>query len=247
MIKKESNLAIIIPARISSTRLKDKPLIKIGNLTLIEHVISNLKDHFFHNLYVATDDKKIASIVEKFDAVTAIMTDENCPSGSDRVFQALQKIDNNKNIDYVLNIQGDMPFLNYSLIDNLVKMIKTNNYDIVTPISKVNKEKALSESNVKVVIDKQGKALYFSRSLIPFGSEDFFYHIGIYAFKRTSLEKFIKLEQTSYEKCEKLEQLRALQHGMSIGTYITKEIPISIDTEHDLEEAKKYYNKYIKK
>jgi len=122
-------------------------------------------------------------------------------------------------------------------------MLKTGEYDIVTSGVKIGRDIAQSESNVKVVVDKQGRALYFSRSMIPHGGEEFLYHVGIYGFKSQALEKFIKLEQSNYEICEKLEQLRALENGMKIGVCVSDEIPLSVDTKDDLEKANLYYSK----
>ncbi len=237
-----SDVVIIVSSRIGSTRLPRKALAKIGNKTLIEHVVHRLKSSFDGNLYVATDSLEIANLVRKADAI-AIMTDEDCPTGSDRVFQAFQTIPHHDKIKYVINVQGDMPFVDLVVIGQIITMLKTGDYDIVTSGVKVDKDIVQSESNVKVVVDKYGKALYFSRSMIPHGGKEFLYHVGIYGFKSEALEKFIKLEQSEYELCEKLEQLRALENGMKIGVCISNEIPISVDTKEDLEKANLYYSR----
>ncbi len=236
-----SDVVIIVPSRIGSTRLPKKALAKIGNKTLIEHVVLRIKSEFKGNLYVATDSEEIANLVKKSDAI-AIMTDEDCQTGSDRVFQAFKTIPHNDKIKYVINIQGDMPFVDLHVVGQIITMLKTEDYDIVTSGVKVGKDVAQAESNVKIVVDKYGKALYFSRSMIPHGGEEFLYHVGIYGFKIEALEKFIKLERSKYEVCEKLEQLRALENGMKIGVCISSEIPISVDTREDLEKANLYYS-----
>ena len=236
-----SDVVIIVPSRIGSTRLPKKALEKIGSKTLIEHVVLRIKSKFKGNLYVATDSEEIANLVKKSDAI-AIMTDEDCPTGSDRVFQAFKTIPHNDKIKYVINVQGDMPFVDLHVVGQIITMLKTEDYDIVTSGVKVGKDIAQAESNVKIVIDKQGRALYFSRSMIPHGGEEFLYHVGIYGFKVEALEKFIKLKKSKYEICEKLEQLRALENGMKIGVCVSNEIPVSVDTRRDLEKANLYYN-----
>ncbi len=234
------NVAIIIPSRIGSTRLPRKALAKIGNKTMIEHVVCHLCDVGGSNLYVATDSKEIARVVERL-GVIAIITNENCPTGSDRIFQALKKIPEQDKIKFVINVQGDMPFIQKKTVEQVIGILEKGNYDIVTPVVKVNKDLAESSSNVKVVVNQKNDALYFSRSMLPYGSKEFLYHVGIYGFKRDALERFVTLEHGKYENIENLEQLRALEHGMKIGVCQSTEIPISVDTLEDLDNAIKHY------
>ncbi|MDP4708885.1 MAG: 3-deoxy-manno-octulosonate cytidylyltransferase [Rickettsiaceae bacterium] len=235
-----SDVAIIIPSRIGSTRLPRKALAKIGELSLIEHVVRGLKDVAGNNVYVATDSEEIAALAELSGAI-AIMTDEDCATGSDRVFQAFQKIPGRDKIKYIINIQGDMPFVKAAIVNKIIDGLKNGIGDIVTPVVKVDEDIALSNSNVKVVTNNLGQAMYFSRSLIPHGASEFLYHVGIYGFSRDALEHFVNLPQGECEKLEKLEQLRALEHGMKIGVCLSDDIPISVDTPGDLEKAKEYY------
>jgi 3-deoxy-manno-octulosonate cytidylyltransferase (CMP-KDO synthetase) len=235
-----SDVALIIPSRIGSTRLPRKALAKIGEFSLIEHVIRGLKEVAGNNLYVATDSEEIAVLAELSGAI-AIMTDEDCATGSDRVFQAFQKIPGHDKIKYIINIQGDMPFVKASIVNKIIDGLKNGIGDIVTPVVKVGEDIAMSSSNVKVAMNKLGQAMYFSRSLIPHGASEFLYHVGIYGFSRDALEKFVNLPQGECEKLEKLEQLRALEYGMKIGVCLSDDIPISIDTPDDLEKAKEYY------
>ena len=235
-----SDVAIIIPSRMDATRLPRKALAKIGNKTMIEHVVCRLCDIGGSNLYVATDSEEIARVVEKSGAI-AIITDEDCPTGSDRVFQALKKIPKHDKIKYVINVQGDMPFIQKEIVGQIIDILEKDNYDIVTPVVKVGKDLAESSSNVKVVVNQKNDALYFSRSMVPYGSKEFLYHVGIYGFKRDALERFVTLEHGQYENIENLEQLRALEHGMKIGVCQSTEIPISVDTQEDLDNAIKYY------
>ena len=234
-----SDVVIIIPSRIGSTRLARKALLPIGDMLLIEHVISRLKPVNNGNLYVATDSAEIAKIADAAGAI-AIMTDQNCQSGSDRVFEALCQIPEHDKIEYIINVQGDMPFIDVKVVNQIITMLRDTSFDIVTPAVNIGKELAQNSSNVKLIVNNNGEALYFSRSMIPYDGEEFLYHVGIYGFRRQALEKFVKLAQGQYEQIEKLEQLRALEHGMKIGVCFSNEIPISVDTIEDLEKACKY-------
>jgi 3-deoxy-manno-octulosonate cytidylyltransferase (CMP-KDO synthetase) len=241
-----SDVAFIIPSRIGSTRLPNKPLAQIGDKSMIEHVVSRLRPKETKNLYVATDCQEIVEKVENAGGI-AMMTSKNCPTGSDRVYEALKKIPNSDTISYVINIQGDMPFVDYDVLEKIIYKLKNSDFDIVTPVVAVDKKIAKSESNVKVVADKNDKALYFSRSVIPYGAEDFLYHVGIYGYKTEALERFVNLKVTKHESVEKLEQLRALENGMSIGIVYSNEIPISVDTQEDLDKAREYYAAFASK
>ena len=239
-----SDVAIVIPSRIGSSRLKRKALAKIGNKTLIEHVLASVKLVMQENIYVATDSEEIAKLVQNAGAI-AIMTSPGCPTGSDRVFQALKKIPQAKQLKYVINVQGDTPFIKPDVIEHIITRLKDNDCDIVTPVVKVDQVVANNPSNVKVVVDINWKAMYFSRSLIPHGGHEFLYHLGIYGFHVEALEKFVQLDHSNYEKCEQLEQLRALDHGMEIGVCMVDEIPISVDTASDLQKAIEYYHSNV--
>ena len=241
-----SDVAFIIPSRIGSTRLPNKALAVIGEKAMIEHVIARINAGSVNNLYVATDSEKIVEKVKTAGGI-AIMTSENCPTGSDRVYEAFQKIPHNDKIKYIINVQGDMPFVDYRVLKQIIDKLKNSDFDIVTPVVMVDSDIASKSSNVKVVVDINDKALYFSRSVIPHGAEEFLYHVGIYGYRTEALEKFVKLKETQYESVEKLEQLRALENGMRIGIVLSNEIPISVDTYEDLEKARKYYEKLTDK
>lgn len=237
-----SDVAIIIPSRIGSTRLPRKALAKIGEFSMIEHVIRSLGDSSLGDIYVATDDQEIFDIVKKTKA-TPIMTNPECPTGSERASQALTKIPGHEKIKYILNVQGDMPFVKPSVIRDIIDGLKKGRATMMTAVAKIDEETASSNSNVKVVVDKSNLAMYFSRSIIPHGAKEFLYHVGIYGFTRETLEKFVSLPQSEYEKIEKLEQLRALENGIKIGVVFSDEIPISVDTPEDLEKARQYLSK----
>jgi 3-deoxy-manno-octulosonate cytidylyltransferase (CMP-KDO synthetase) len=234
-----SDAVVIIPARIASTRLENKPLQMIGNKTMIEHVVSRVSRIEVGGVFVATDSEEIFSLVTS-KGFSAIMTDKNCLTGTDRVYEAFKKFPNSTVIKYVINVQGDMPFIDEAIIPKIIEGLKTGRFDIMTSVVKVGKDIAGTSSNVKVVIDKNNKALYFSRSLVPSGASEFLYHVGIYGFKAPLLEKFVLLEQSENEKSENLEQLRALDNGMTIGVCYSNEIPISVDTKEDLAKARDF-------
>lgn len=234
-----SDTAIIIPARLESNRLENKPLQKIGDLTMIEHVYRNVSKLKSVDVYVATDSEEVADLITKTGG-NAIMTKE-ASSGTDRVHMALKQIKNNK-IEYVINVQGDMPFIEAETVKKVISTLRKSDCGIVTPVVEVGVGIAKKNSNVKVVIDKNNHALYFSRSIIPSGAESFYYHVGIYGFKVDALKKMVKLPRSSLEKAESLEQLRALENGIKIETCLVNNIPISVDTVEDLEHAMSYWH-----
>lgn len=242
----ERNFIIVVPARIGSSRLPQKLIQKIGSKTIIEHVIHNLSSPQTNitaaDIIIATDDEQIARLSKEAGALT-VMTSPDCPSGSDRVYEALSKLENSSSIEYVINVQGDMPFVDSRVISKLLDLLRKSDCDIATPYVKIPKKEALEPSNVKIVKDNNDIALYFSRSLVPYGAEEFLYHVGIYGYKMEALKKFIELEHGKYELSESLEQLRALENGMSIKLLESDQIPISIDTQDDLDKAREYYSK----
>lgn len=236
--------AIIIPARLGSTRLKNKALELIGSRTMIEHTYLRALELGLEHLYIATDALEIASVVTKAGG-KAIMTDKKLESGTDRIFQALQTLHNKNEIKYVINLQGDLPFVDSAIILDIISRLKNSEADIVTAASNIDYDTAMDPSNVKVVISNKGHALYFSRHMIPYNATNYWYHIGIYGYRSDALEKFVSLEPSYLEKTEKLEQLRALENNMKIDICYAKSIPISVDTQKDLEKARKLYNSFL--
>lgn len=245
-----SDVVIIIPSRIGSERLAQKPLATIGNIAMIEHVVNQIQKTGLENVYVATDSSLIADTVSAFGA-KYIMTKAECASGTDRVYEAFRTLSDD-NIRYVINVQGDMPFVDPKAILEVIKYLKSSEYGIITPVTKVALDAAEGSSNVKVVVarasedSKLDKALYFSRSLIPYGADEFLYHVGIYGFSKNTLAKFVNLPHSNLEKTEKLEQLRALENNIDIGVCYVDNIPISVDTIEDLNKAIDFYNNNIK-
>ncbi len=235
-----SDVAIIISSRLDSVRLPQKPLRFIGEVSMIEHVLRQVHLTTLKNIYVATDSEAIAEKVTDCGG-QFILTTQECQSGTDRVCEAFQLIPDNQHINYILNVQGDMPFVEPKSIIKVIESLKSSHYDIMTPVVKVGIDIVNSPSKVTVVTGHNDKALYFSRSLIPHGAEEFLCHVGIYGFRKEALTKFRNLPTSTLELIEKLEQLRALQNDMSIGVCYVDNIPISVDTAEDLNKAIEFY------
>lgn len=234
-----SDIAIIIPSRIGSTRLAQKALAKIGHLTMIERVVIAAKQTPY-DVYVATDSTIIADLAQSQGAKT-ILTYQECASGTERVFAAynIEKLTHK----IIINLQGDMPFIQSDTISKVAQTCQSSNWEITTAVAKTNRQYASSESNVKAILDSNYRVMYFSRAMIPHNSNSYFCHIGIYAFKAPSLAKFCTLAPTDLEKIENLEQLKALYHNMSIGACLVDNMPISVDTIDDLAQARLFLTK----
>lgn len=240
-MQNKKEIVIIIPSRIGSTRLKEKALSLIGKKYNMIQLVALQAAKTGYPVIVATDSEKIAASIKDIN-IDYIMTDSSCDSGTDRVYQAFKQLKKNSpEIKYVINLQGDMPFIKDSTIVQVANTIqKPSLFPIITAVAPISRDIALSNSNVKVVIDSNNKALYFSRSIIPHFAENFLYHIGIYAFKSEILERFVNLPSSNLEKDENLEQLRALENGIDIGVCFVEDIPISVDTVEDLAKARAF-------
>jgi len=243
-----SDTLIIIPARYGSTRLPAKVLEKIQNKPVIEWVYKAALAAKCGNVIVATDNKKILAAVEAFGG-KAVMTSESCPSGTDRVFEAARKT----KAAYIINVQGDEPFISPATIKGVANLLKKDKQaDIATAcIPTLDMNLISNPNNVKAVLGKGGRALYFSRSVVPYKRDNtpdvkaapYYRHCGIYGYKRAALERFVKLPKSSLENLEKLEQLRALEAGMIIKSILIKESGPAIDTAQDLKKAKAFAKK----
>jgi len=236
----KSETIIIIPARLGSTRLGSKPLAMIGDKTMIEHVASRAVLSGVGKVCVATDSAEIAKKAESVGAKSAIVIEAE--TGTDRVFQALEIMDNGRNIDFVINLQGDLPFVEPDLIKKLSEALRDSEADIITPINKEPKPESNNSSRVKVKRSGARGALDFSRDYFD-DDDHFWHHIGIYGFRRDSLAKFVALPQSMREKNLSLEQLRALDNGMKIDVLEVKNDIFSVDTVEDLQLARNLYNK----
>ena len=235
---------ILIPSRMSASRLPGKPLLKINNLSIISHVFKRAVEANIGDVVVATEDQEILEDVTK-NGGKAILTGSHHKTGTDRVFEAYKKL-NLKNIDYILNLQGDEPDINKNDIINLNNFMINNNSAIGTLAAKLKDDAMLENENVvKVFTEKEivknnfPLAINFSRKSMPSSNLNVYHHIGIYSYKTNILEKFIDLDQTINEKKNRLEQLRALDNNIKINVALAKYSPIGVDSEEDYLAIKK--------
>lgn len=236
------NVIGVIPARYQSTRLPGKPLADILGRPMIQWVYENVsRSALLDEVIVATDDDRVIAAVERFDG-KALMTSRDHATGTDRVAEVAGRYD----VRIVVNIQGDEPFVNPGMIDEIVQpLLEDERIPMSTLMHRIEDTEDLRNPNVvKVVNDASGFALYFSRSLIPFPrNEDLhraYEHIGIYAYRKDFLLRYAKMSPTLLEKTESLEQLRVLENGFRIRVVQTEQdyIPLSVDTQEDLEKAR---------
>jgi 3-deoxy-manno-octulosonate cytidylyltransferase (CMP-KDO synthetase) len=241
-----ANPIILIPARMQATRLPGKPLLDIGGKPMIEHVWRRACEAKLGPVLVATDSPEIAAAI-KAAGGDAVLTRDDHQSGSDRIAEALGKADPDARHDIVINVQGDLPTLDLGVIrachDALGAgaAIGTCAVEISRPYETVD------PNVVKVVGSPRGermlRALYFTRASAPFGPGPYYHHIGLYAYRREALQRFVELPPSPLEKREKLEQLRALEAGMTIDVAIVDTLPLGVDTEHDLQRAREIMKK----
>lgn len=234
---------IIIPARIQASRLPGKPLAQIGGEPMIVHVWRRAVAAGAGDVFVATDSYEIAEAVRAAGA-RAIMTRADHPSGSDRVHEAATTLADGANADIIVNIQGDLPMLDPSLVRACVAPLADPAVDIATLAAEIDDPGEVIDPHVVKVVatsaDATGtlRALYFTRAPAPSGYGAFLHHIGIYAYRRAALERFVSLPASPLEKRERLEQLRALEAGMRIGVRVVDSVPLGVDTPADLERAR---------
>ena len=243
---------IVIPARLDSSRLPKKVLLDLKGKTVIQRVYEQcLKVNNIDGVYIATDSSEIEEVCRSFTN-HIIFTKSTHQSGTDRIGEAVAGID----CDVVLNVQGDEPFIDPNLIEELVHSFDDDQVSMASAMSKIENIKDLKDPNVvKVVVDTQNNAIYFSRAPIPFPRDhqeiihsneeqkkhNFFRHIGIYGYKKDFLAKYIEMDQTNLEKLEKLEQLRVIENGFKIKMIEAATSITGIDTQEDYEEALKKY------
>ena len=238
----------IIPSRFASTRFPSKPLAMIKGKTMIQRVWEQAWKSKLDAVVVATDDMRIADEVLKFGG-QYVLTDPNHRSGTDRCREALYMVEGQ--YDAVVNIQGDEPFIDPAQINQVIELIGRDDTQLASLAKRIEDEDELFSPNVvKVVMDKQGNALYFSRNPIPFmrnldhdkwlQNGEFYKHIGLYAYKTETLCQIAEMQSTALEMAESLEQLRWLENGLRIRMGITLKESLSIDTQEDLEKALQY-------
>ncbi len=239
-----SKTLILIPSRMSASRLPGKPLLKINNLSIISHVVNKAKNTKIGRVLVCAEDDVIVDEVKK-NGGEAILTSKKHKTGTDRIFEAFKKLQIG-NVDYILNLQGDEPSIDENDIINLNKLTINNNTEIGTLASKItNKEIFINKNTVKVIAQEKLSysnfplALDFTRDDLSNSKEHIYHHIGIYSYKVKTLEKFVNLSQSKREIKNKLEQLRALDNDFKINVALAKKSPIGVDTKEDYLAIKK--------
>lgn len=237
------DVLILIPARMASTRLPGKPLADIAGLPMIVHVLRRAEASGLGAVVVATDEETIATAVEKAGG-RAIMTRADHVSGSDRIFEALGVVDPEGRAKIVVNVQGDLPTLDPAALQAAIALLADPAVEIATLAAEIHKAEERTNPNVVKVVGspvapRRLHALYFTRATAPAGDGPLYHHIGLYAFRRAALERFVKLPPSPLELRERLEQLRALEAGMRIDVAIVDTVPLGVDTPEDLETARR--------
>jgi 3-deoxy-manno-octulosonate cytidylyltransferase (CMP-KDO synthetase) len=233
---------VLIPARMQATRLPGKPLAEIAGRPMILHVLDRAREAGIGDVVVATDDDRIRQAVEAAGH-RAVMTRADHPSGSDRIFEALGKVDPHGTAQVIVNLQGDLPTIEPEAIRAVTEPLADPAVDIATLAVEIGDEADRTNPNVvKVVGSPSGssrlRALYFTRTTAPHGEGPLYHHVGIYAYRRAALARFVSLPPSVLERREKLEQLRALEAGMRIEVAIVDALPLGVDTPADLEKAR---------
>mgnify|MGYP001160906079 CR=1 FL=1 len=235
---------ILIPSRMGASRLPGKPLLKINNLSIISHVFKKAEKTNIGEVVVATENNEILEDVKK-NGGRGILTGSDHKTGTDRIFEAYKKL-GSKDIDFILNLQGDEPNINTNDIINLNNFMINNDSEIATLAAKIDDEEILNNKNVVKVITKNNLteknfslALNFTRNNLSKNYKNIYHHIGVYSYKVSALEKFVNLNQTKNEKENRLEQLRALDNKIKINVVLAKSSPIGVDTEEDYLAIKK--------
>jgi 3-deoxy-manno-octulosonate cytidylyltransferase (CMP-KDO synthetase) len=239
----ETRNLVLIPARMASTRLPGKPLLDIAGLPMIVHVLRRAEEANIGRVAVATDTPEIAAAVQA-NGGEAVMTHADHPSGSDRIFEALCKLDPERRAEIVINLQGDFPTIAPDNIRDVLPPLADPAVDIATLAAEIrDEEEHTTPSVVKLVgspLDSRRlRALYFTRATAPYGDGPRYHHIGLYAYRREALERYVRLPPSVLEMREKLEQLRALEAGMRIDVTIVDTVPRGVDTAADLETARR--------
>jgi 3-deoxy-manno-octulosonate cytidylyltransferase (CMP-KDO synthetase) len=241
---KRSRTVVLIPARLAATRLPDKPLLPIGGLPMIVHVWRRAVEADLGPVVVACAEQVIADAVRAAGG-EAVLTDPALPSGTDRIHQALGRLDPERRYELVVNVQGDLPVLEPAALRRVVEPIRLLGTDMGTLASPTaDGEERANPNVVKAVASfteedpTLGRAIYFTRATAPTGPGPVWHHIGIYAYTRAALERFATLRPSPLERRERLEQLRALENGMTIGVRLVDTVPFGVDTPADLERAR---------
>jgi 3-deoxy-manno-octulosonate cytidylyltransferase (CMP-KDO synthetase) len=237
-----SDVLIIIPARMAATRLPGKPLADIAGEPMIVHVLRRAQAADVGAAVVATDSEAVATAVEKTGG-RAVMTRADHATGSDRIYEALTALDPEGRCRIVVNVQGDLPTLAPADIRAALAPLADEAVDIATLAAEITRAEERSDPNVvkvvgSIVTPGRLRALYFTRATAPAGDGPLYHHIGLYAYRRAALERFVRLPPSPLEQRERLEQLRALEAGMHIDVAIVDSVPLGVDTPQDLERAR---------
>ena len=238
----ETRTLVLIPARMAATRLPGKPLLDIAGLPMIVHVLRRAEAAKIGRVAVATDTPEIAAAV-KAHGGEVVMTRPEHPSGSDRIHEALKTLDPGGECEFVVNLQGDFPTISPDNIRDVLPPLADPAVDIATLAAEIHTEEESDNPNVVKAVGspigaRRLRALYFTRARAPSGDGPRYHHIGLYAYRRAALERFVALPPSPLEKQEKLEQLRALEAGMRIDVTIVDTVPRGVDTPADLETAR---------
>ncbi|RFC69585.1 MULTISPECIES: 3-deoxy-manno-octulosonate cytidylyltransferase [Mesorhizobium] len=233
---------ILIPARMASTRLPGKPLADIAGKPMIVHVAQRAAESGLGRVVVATDTESVADAVRSH-GFEAVMTRSDHESGSDRIFEALGTVDPRGEVETVVNVQGDLPTIDPATIQAAFRPFEDKTVDIATLGVEIAEENERNNPNVVKIVgsplsETRLRALYFTRATAPWGDGPLYHHIGLYAYRRAALERFVALKPSVLERRERLEQLRALEASMRIDAEIIQTVPLGVDTPQDLERAR---------
>ncbi|MCX7306157.1 MAG: 3-deoxy-manno-octulosonate cytidylyltransferase [Hyphomicrobiales bacterium] len=233
---------VLIPARMASTRLPGKPLADIAGRPMIVHVADRARQSGLGRVAVATDTREVADAV-RLAGYEAVMTRDDHQSGSDRIHEALQALDPQRAVEIVVNVQGDLPTIEPQTIRAVFRPLEDPAVDIATLGVEIVRDDERANPNVVKIVGSplpsgRLRALYFTRATAPWGEGPLYHHIGLYAYRRAALERFVSLPPSPLERREKLEQLRALEAGMRIDADIVLSVPLGVDTLEDLERAR---------
>jgi 3-deoxy-manno-octulosonate cytidylyltransferase (CMP-KDO synthetase) len=237
-----SDPLVLIPARLASTRLPNKPLADIAGEPMIVHVWRRASEAGIGPVAVATDAPAIAEAVTRAGG-RAVITRSDHASGSDRIFEAAQSLDPEGRHDAIVNVQGDLPTVDPRAIAASVVPLSDPSVDIVTLVAEISRDEERRDANVVKMVGSEiapgrFRALYFTRATAPYGDGPLYHHIGLYAYRRRALQRFVSLPPSGLEKRERLEQLRALEAGLRIDAVLVDDVPLGVDTPHDLERAR---------
>jgi 3-deoxy-manno-octulosonate cytidylyltransferase (CMP-KDO synthetase) len=237
------NVLVLIPARMASTRLPGKPLADIAGKPMVIQVALRATEAAIGRVVVAVDEQEVFDVVAGA-GFEVVMTSKDHQSGSDRIFEALAKVDPDGKIEYIVNVQGDLPTIEPETVRASLRPLQDPAVDIATLTIAIDDEADKTAPHIVKVVgsplsETRMRALYFTRATAPYGEGPLYHHIGLYTYRRSALERFVALGPSTLEKRESLEQLRALEAGMRIDVEIVDTVPLGVDTPADLEKARR--------